>query len=106
CNQIGGLNTAGEFQGKAVAEIDRIGARVITGADIILDETWDEDWFIAGGEPVDNKPVMPNAGDSLPAITIASGIKLSQLLYLFRTGYTIVEYLKHMAVFGQLMQDD
>ncbi|GBB91219.1 hypothetical protein RclHR1_01840016 [Rhizophagus clarus] len=105
-NQIGGLNTAGEFQGKAAAEIGRIGAGATTGANIILNGTWDEDWSIAGGEPVDNVPVAPNAGSGLPAVTIAPGIKLSQLLYLFRTAYTTVEHLKQMAVFGQLMQGD
>src|SRR4051794_2409041 len=41
--QIGGLNTAGEFQGKAAAEISRIGAGVTTGADIISNGIWDED---------------------------------------------------------------
>ncbi|CAG8708235.1 20611_t:CDS:2, partial [Racocetra persica] len=41
-----------------------------------------------------------------PAITIAPGIKLGQLLYLFSTSYMTVEYLKQMAVFGQLMQGD
>ncbi|GES85756.1 hypothetical protein GLOIN_2v1789077 [Rhizophagus clarus] len=76
--QIGGLNTAGEFQ----------------------------DWSIAGGKPVDIAPVAPNAGGGLPAVTIAPGIKLSQLLYLFRTAYTTGEHLKQTAVFGQLMQGD
>jgi hypothetical protein len=38
-NQIGGLNTAGEFQGKTEAEIGRIGAGVATGADIIPNGT-------------------------------------------------------------------
>ncbi|GBC33025.2 hypothetical protein GLOIN_2v1783702 [Rhizophagus irregularis DAOM 181602=DAOM 197198] len=104
--QIGGLNTAGEFQGKATAEIGRIGAGIATGADIIPNGTWDEDWSIAGGEPVDNAPVAPNAGGGLPAVTIASGIKLGQLLYLFRTAYTTVEHLKQTAIFGQLMQGD
>ncbi|CAI2192221.1 16322_t:CDS:2, partial [Funneliformis geosporum] len=46
-NQIGDLNTAGEFQDKAAAKIGRIGAGVTT----------------AGGEPVDNAPVTPNARD-------------------------------------------
>src|SRR6266542_4318643 len=105
-NQIGGLNTAGEFQGKAAAEIGRIGAGIATGANIILNGTWDEDWSIAGGEPVDNAPVAPNTGGGLPAVTIAPGIKLGQLLYLFRTAYTTVEHLKQTAVFGQLMQGD
>ncbi|CAI2185970.1 17135_t:CDS:2 [Funneliformis geosporum] len=89
-NQIGGLNTAEEFQGKADAEIGRIGAGVAT----------------ASGESVDNAPVAPNARGSLPAVIIASGIKLGQLLYLFKTAYTIVEHLKQMAVFGQPMQGD
>ncbi|GBB85403.1 hypothetical protein RclHR1_11950011 [Rhizophagus clarus] len=105
-NQIGGLNTAGEFQGKAAAEIGRIGAGVATGVDIIPNGTWDEDWSIAGGEPVDNAPVASNTGGGLPAVTIALGIKLGQLLYLFRTAYTTVEHLKQTAVFGQLMQGD
>src|SRR6266540_5180623 len=56
-NQIGGLNTAGEFQGKASAEIGKIGEGVATGADVISNGTWDEDWSIAGSEPVDNVPV-------------------------------------------------
>ncbi|CAI2189657.1 15021_t:CDS:2, partial [Funneliformis geosporum] len=102
----GALNTAGKFQGKAAAEIGRIGAGIATGADIILNGTWDEDWSIAGGEPVDNAPVAPNAGGGLPAVTIAPGIKLGQLLHLFRTAYTTVEHLKQTAVFGQLMQGD
>ena len=42
-NQIGGLNTAREFQGKATAEIGRIGAGVATGANIIPNGTWDKD---------------------------------------------------------------
>jgi len=105
-NQIGGLNTAREFQGKAAAEIGRIGAEVVTGADIIPDEIWKEDWSIAGDEPVDNAPVAPNAGGSLPTVIIAPSIKLGQLLYLFRTAYTIVKHLKQTAVFGQLMQGD
>ncbi|GBC02501.1 hypothetical protein RclHR1_04650018 [Rhizophagus clarus] len=104
--QIGGLNTAEEFQGKAAAKIGRIGAGVATGADIILNGTWDEDWSIAGGEPVNNAPVAPNASGGLPAVTITPSIKLGQLLYLFRTAYTTVEHLKQMAVFGQLMQGD
>ena len=33
--QVGALNTAGEFQGKAAAEIGRIGTGVATGANII-----------------------------------------------------------------------
>ncbi len=85
-------------------EIGRIGAGVVIGADIIPDGTWDEDWSIAGGEPVDNAPVVPNAEGGLSAVTIAPSIKLDQLLYLFKTAYTTVEHLKQMAVFGQLMQ--
>jgi len=38
-NQIGGLNTAGEFQGNAATEIGRIGAGIATGADIIPNGT-------------------------------------------------------------------
>ncbi|CAG8814554.1 26628_t:CDS:2, partial [Gigaspora margarita] len=105
-NQIGGLNTAGEFRNKAGTEIGRIGAGVATGTDIIPNETWDKDWSIAGGEPTDNAPVAPNAAGGFFTITIAPGIKLGQLLYLFRTAYTTVEHLKQMAVFGQLMQGD
>ncbi|CAI2161630.1 2017_t:CDS:2 [Funneliformis geosporum] len=55
------------------------------------------------GIKIDNVPVMSNAEDGLPAITIASSIKLSQLLYLFRTAYITVKHLKQMAVFGQLI---
>ena len=98
--QIGGLNTAGEFQGKAAAEIGRIGAGIATGADLIPIGTWDEDWSIAGGEPVDNAPVAPNADGSLPVVTIAPDIKLGQLHYLFKIAYTTVEHLKQTAVFG------
>ncbi|RIB09498.1 hypothetical protein C2G38_2044265 [Gigaspora rosea] len=105
-NQIGGLNIAGEFRNKAGAKIGRIGAGIATGADIIPNGTWDEDWSIAGGEPTDNAPVASNAGRGFPAVTIAPGIKLGQLLYLFSTAYTTVEHLKQMAVFGQLMQGD
>ena len=47
-----------------------------------------------------------NIKGDLPAITITLGIKLGQLLYLFKTAYTIVEHLKQIAVFGQFMQDD
>ncbi|CAG8818524.1 15246_t:CDS:2, partial [Gigaspora margarita] len=105
-NQIGGLNTAGEFRNKAGAEIGRIGADVATGADIIPNGTWDEDWSIAGGEPTDNALVAPNASRGFPTVTIAPGIKLGQLLYLIRTAYTTVKHLKQMAVFGQLIQGD
>ncbi|PKK58796.1 hypothetical protein RhiirC2_795748 [Rhizophagus irregularis] len=77
--QIGVLNTAREFQGKAAAKIGRIGAGIATSADII---------------PNDNAPVAPNAGGSLPVVIIAPGIKLGQLLYLFRTAYMTVEHLK------------
>ncbi|CAI2198723.1 16320_t:CDS:1, partial [Funneliformis geosporum] len=55
---------------KAAAEISRIGAGVATGANIIPNGIWDKDWSIAGGEPVDNAEVAPNAGDCFPAITI------------------------------------
>ncbi|CAI2195212.1 12110_t:CDS:2, partial [Funneliformis geosporum] len=64
---------------KAATEIGRIGAEITTDADIIPNEIWDEDWSIAGGEPVDNAPVASNAG---------------------------VAHLKQTAVFGQLMQGD
>ncbi|CAI2201457.1 120_t:CDS:1, partial [Funneliformis geosporum] len=94
------------FQGKAAAEIGRIGAGVATGADIIPNGIWDEDWSIAGSEPVDNAPVAPNAGGGFPAVTIAPGIKLGQFLYLLTTAYTTVAYLKQTAVLGQLMQGD
>ncbi|CAI2200139.1 18862_t:CDS:2, partial [Funneliformis geosporum] len=60
-----------QFQDKAAAEIGRIGAGIATGANIIPNGTWDEDWSIAGGEPVDNAPVAPNAGGGFPAVTIA-----------------------------------
>ncbi|CAB4403252.1 unnamed protein product [Rhizophagus irregularis] len=69
---------------KAAAEIGRIGAGIATGANIIPNGTWDENWSIAGGEPVDNAPVAPNA--ELP---------IQQL-----------NTLKQTAVFGQLMQGD
>ncbi|CAI2198960.1 20354_t:CDS:2, partial [Funneliformis geosporum] len=75
---------------KAAAEIGRIGVEIAT----------------VSGEPVDNAPVAPNARGGIPVVTIASGIKLSQLLYLFRTAYTTVVHLKQIAVFGQLMQGD
>ncbi|RIA93261.1 hypothetical protein C1645_819568 [Glomus cerebriforme] len=38
-NQIGDLNTAGEFQGKAAAKVGRIGTGVATGTDITLNGT-------------------------------------------------------------------
>ncbi|CAG8824028.1 21028_t:CDS:2, partial [Dentiscutata erythropus] len=91
-NQIGGLNTAGEFRNACATEIGRIGAGVTT------------DWSIAGGEPTNNAVVAPNTAGGFPAVTIAPGIKLGQLIFLLRTVYTTVEHLKQMAVFGQLMQ--
>ncbi|CAG8501527.1 4705_t:CDS:2 [Cetraspora pellucida] len=95
-NQIGDLNIAGAFHNKARAEIGRIGAGVAT----------DEDWSIVNSELTDNAPVAPNADGGFTTVTIASSIKLRQLLYLFSTSYMTVEYLKQMAVFGQLMQED
>ncbi|CAH1765324.1 1120_t:CDS:2, partial [Entrophospora sp. SA101] len=86
-NQIGGLNTAGEFHNEAGAEIGRIGAGIATGANLIPNGTWDEDWSIAGGMPVNDAPVAPNAGGGFPNVTIAP-----------------VEAQKQMAIFGQLMQ--
>ncbi|GBC07750.1 hypothetical protein RclHR1_07680004 [Rhizophagus clarus] len=83
--QVGGLNTAGQFQGKVTAEIGRIGAGTATGADIISDGMWDENWSIAGSEPTNNASVASNAGGGFPAVTIAPNITL---------------------VFGQLMQGD
>ncbi|CAG8689072.1 2717_t:CDS:2, partial [Dentiscutata heterogama] len=91
-NQIGGLNTAGKFRNAYATEIGRIGAGVTT------------DWSIAGSEPTNNMVVASNMASGFPAITIASGIKLGQLIFLLRTAYTTVEYLKQIAVFGQLMQ--
>ncbi|RGB29796.1 hypothetical protein C1646_766148 [Rhizophagus diaphanus] len=81
-NAVRGLaagNGDNQIGGKVAAEIGRIGAEVTTGADIIPNGIWDEDWSIAGGEPVNNVPVAPNAG---------------------------VEHLKQTAVFGQFMQGD
>ncbi|CAG8723654.1 10456_t:CDS:1, partial [Dentiscutata heterogama] len=103
-NQIGGLNTAGEFRNACATEIGRIGVGVATSADIIPNGTWDKDWSIAGGEPTNNAVVAPNTAGGFPAVTIAPGIKLGQLIFLLRTAYTTVEHLKQMAVFGQLMQ--
>ncbi|CAI2187534.1 2076_t:CDS:2 [Funneliformis geosporum] len=84
------LNTAEEFQDKTAVKIGRIGAGVTT----------------ASSEPVDNALVAPNARGGLLAVTIATGINLGQLLYLFRTAYTTVKHLKQTAVFGQLMQSN
>ncbi|CAI2201066.1 18680_t:CDS:2, partial [Funneliformis geosporum] len=78
-NQIGGLNTAGEFQGKVTAEIGRIEAGIATGANFILNGTWDEDWSIAGGEPVNNAEVVPNAGGGfLPLLLLLSDMIVEQ----------------------------
>ncbi|CAG8845246.1 34120_t:CDS:2, partial [Racocetra persica] len=93
-NQIGGLNTAGEFRNACATEIGRIGAEVVT----------DEDWSIAGGEPTNNTVIASNTAGGFLAVTIAPGIKLVQLIFLFRTAYTTVKHLKQIAVFGQLMQ--
>ncbi|CAJ0846930.1 3714_t:CDS:2, partial [Entrophospora sp. SA101] len=104
-NQIGGLNTANQFRGKAAEEIGRIGAGIAAGINIIPNVTWDEDWSIAGGEPTNNAPVAPNAGGGFPNnVTIAPGIKLGQKIYRLRNFYTTVEAQKQMAVFGQIMQ--
>ncbi|CAG8830127.1 16545_t:CDS:2, partial [Racocetra persica] len=63
-------------------------------------------WSIAGGEPTNNAVVALNTAGGFSAITIAPGIKLGQLIFLLRTAYTTIEYLKQMAVFGQLMQEN
>ncbi|GBB93129.1 hypothetical protein RclHR1_21130007 [Rhizophagus clarus] len=105
-SQVGGLNTIGQFQGKVASEIGRIGAGAATGADIIPNGTWDEDWSIASGESTNNAPVAPNAGGGFPAVTIAPNITLGQLIYLLKTAYTTVKHLKQTVVFGQLMQGD
>ncbi|CAJ0627375.1 5132_t:CDS:2 [Entrophospora sp. SA101] len=103
-NQIGGLNTAGEFRNEASAEIGRIGAGIATGANLIPNGTWNEDWSIAGGMPVNDAPVAPNGGGGFPNVTIAPGMKLGQKIYRLRYFYTTVEAQKQMAIFGQLMQ--
>ncbi|CAG8448278.1 2747_t:CDS:2, partial [Cetraspora pellucida] len=77
-NQISSLNTAEEFHNACATKIGRIGVEVAT--------------------------IALNTAGGFPAITIAPGIKLGQLISLFRTLYTIIEHLKQMAVFGQLMQ--
>jgi hypothetical protein len=103
-NQIGGLNTAGQFQNEAGAEIGRIGAGVATGADLIPVGTFDEDWTFAGGRPTNNAPVAPNAGGGFPAVTIAPGIRIGQKFYWVLTNYTTINDQKQMAIFGQLTQ--
>ncbi|RIA87272.1 hypothetical protein C1645_828029 [Glomus cerebriforme] len=100
------LNTAEEFQDKTGAKIGRIGAGVITGANIISNEIWDEDWSITGSELTNNTPVIPNAGGGFSAVTIGPNITLGQLIYLLKTAYMTVEHLKQMVIFGQLMQGD
>ena len=105
-NQIGDLNTAREFQGKVEAKISRVNAGVATGANIISNGICDEDWSIAGDELTNNAPVIPNAGGGFSAITIVPNITLDQLIYLLKTAYMTVKYLKQTVVFGQLMQGD
>ncbi|CAB4382095.1 unnamed protein product [Rhizophagus irregularis] len=106
--QVGALNTAGEFRGKAAAEIGRIGAGAATGADLIPVGTWDEDWSIAGGEPsgLNEAPVAPNAAGGFPAVIIAPDIKIGQKIYRLKYFYTTVEHEKQLAYFGQLTQGD
>ncbi|CAI2188191.1 11522_t:CDS:2, partial [Funneliformis geosporum] len=53
-NQIGSLNTTGEFQGKTANEIGRIGAGITT----------------ASGKPVDNALVASNAESDFPAVLL------------------------------------
>jgi hypothetical protein len=103
-NQIGGLNTAGEFRRKCAEKIGLVGANIATGQDIIPVGTWDEDWSYAGGEPTDTNQVNPNAGGGFPNVTIAPDIKLGQLIWLLKTAYPTVEHQKQLAVFGQLTQ--
>ncbi|RIB26556.1 hypothetical protein C2G38_2138247 [Gigaspora rosea] len=55
-------------------------------------------------EPTNNAVVALNTAGGFPAITIAPGIKLGQLIFLLRTAYTTIEHLKQIAVFGKLMQ--
>src|SRR6266498_2686478 len=70
-NQIDSLNTAGEFQDKAVAEIGRVDADVATDANIIPNRIWDEDWSIASNEPTNNTSVPSNTTGRFLTITIA-----------------------------------
>ncbi|CAI2184921.1 12180_t:CDS:2, partial [Funneliformis geosporum] len=60
---------------KVTAKISRIGAGLATDADIILNRTWDKDWSIASGKPIDNVSVASNAKCGFPAVTIASALK-------------------------------
>ncbi|PKY34936.1 hypothetical protein RhiirB3_455139 [Rhizophagus irregularis] len=70
--QIGGLNTAGEFQDKAAAEIGRIGAGIATGADIIPNEQQREQ-FIRSLNPMNqyNIRMMAKFYDTQDNITKA-----------------------------------
>lgn len=84
-NQIGGLNTAGEFRGVATTEIEKVGTGIATSANFISNGTWDEDWSIA-----------PNTG-GFPAVTI---VKLGILTYI------IVEHLKQTAFLVSLIHKE
>ncbi|CAG8776227.1 9566_t:CDS:2 [Gigaspora margarita] len=86
--------------------LDNLDIATLTAVRTIGAGNSDEDWSIASSEPTNNALVAPNASRGFSAITIVSGIKLEQLLYLFSTSYMIVKYLKQIAVFGQLMQGD
>ncbi|CAG8568546.1 23090_t:CDS:2, partial [Rhizophagus irregularis] len=72
-SQVGGLNTAGQLRGKAATEIGTVRADIATGANIIPNGTWDENWSTVGGEPTDTAPVAPNVGGGFSAVTIAPG---------------------------------
>ncbi|GBC44491.2 hypothetical protein GLOIN_2v1783702 [Rhizophagus irregularis DAOM 181602=DAOM 197198] len=48
-------------------------ADIATGANIIPNGTWDENWSTVGGEPTDTAPVAPNVGGGFSAVTIAPG---------------------------------
>ncbi|CAB4482853.1 hypothetical protein RhiirA1_389797 [Rhizophagus irregularis] len=72
-SQVGGLNTAGQFRGKAATEIGTVRADIATGANIIPNGTWDENWSTVGGEPTDTAPVAPNVGGGFSTVTIAPG---------------------------------
>ncbi|CAG8667660.1 2598_t:CDS:2, partial [Acaulospora morrowiae] len=88
----------------AVTEIDRIGAGVATGIDIISIGTLEEDWSIATGKLTNDISVALNTGEGFFAITITPNITLGQFLYLVKIVYTSVKHLKQMIVFGQLVQ--
>ena len=77
-----------------ITEIGKVGVSVTTSTNIISNRIWNEDWSIAGSEPINNMPIPLNTAEGFSTVIIVSDIKLGQLIFLLKTAYTIVKHLK------------